>query len=112
MDEKELLKRIEDLEYKVDLYKQKEQYINNGVVKTKEVYEVARHNAEKIITKSVDMAFMIKKDIEEFLKRVDENPQDLEILSKQFLDKNKEIFVFDKEEIKNIAKKIVENVKK
>ncbi|AHI53110.1 hypothetical protein [Spiroplasma culicicola] len=109
MSEKELLEKIEQLELKLESFHQKENYINNGVLKTKEIYEVARHNSERIIIKTIDIAYGLKQKLEEILKDLTLETSSSENIKQHIKEIN--TILYNKEEIKEISKKIVDSIK-
>lgn len=110
MDEKALQQKIAELENELKTYRYKEDYINEGVIKTKEVYEVARHNAEKIISRAIIIAYDVKEKVVNFLT---EFQDDLSVENfKGLLDKYHDIFQVNRNDIKEISQKLVDKVKK
>lgn len=111
MNEEQLLYKIKHLENELDAFRRQEQYME---IKIKKVYEIARYNAEKIISKAVDIAYAIKENLKRSLDEIqdfltEENKQ--EILN-HFISKNKEIFEIDKIKIKELSQKIADIMKK
>lgn len=61
------------LEEELKWYRKKEKFSNETVAKTKEVYDIARHNSEKIILKSIELAYSVLNDINQILDISKEN---------------------------------------
>ncbi|ARU91420.1 hypothetical protein SCLARK_00789 [Spiroplasma clarkii] len=110
MEEKDLLKKIHNLESQLQAYQNKEQYINDGVVKTKEVYDVARHNAEKIIARAVMIAHDLKADLNNLIDALEADQSVANL--RRLIQKYQKIFAINKEEVKLLSEKLVNKVKK
>ncbi|QBQ07932.1 hypothetical protein SGLAD_v1c07330 [Spiroplasma gladiatoris] len=111
-DIQNLLKKIKSLEAEIKDYKLKDDYIKNGVERTTKLFEIANHNAQKIIVKSVEVAYGIKDEMQKCLNQIKENPNNYQEIVEKFLFDNGEIFSYNKKEIEDIAKKIVEDMGK
>ncbi|QGS52139.1 hypothetical protein [Spiroplasma tabanidicola] len=107
----ELLNEIEKLKKEINIYKEKEDYINQQLSRSQEMYKIAKHNAQKIIIKSVDIAYEIKDEMEKCLNIIKNQPNNFQSIVEKFLEDNGEVFNYSKEEVEEIAQKIVDNIK-
>ncbi|AOG60657.1 hypothetical protein SHELI_v1c07080 [Spiroplasma helicoides] len=112
MDNSDLLKRIAELEQELEIYKEKEDFYENGMASIQEMALIARKNSERIIARSVEIAFRIKDIMQKGLARINNNPNDYEKIVKEFLEENKELFELDSDKIQAMAKNIAEKVEK
>lgn len=110
-DYKELLKEINSLKEKLAIFEKKEMYTDSAVERTKEVYFVAKHNAEKIVIKAVNIAYDIKEKITSLISNL--NPQDIEgsmVLLQNFKNDNSNYLGNHLDESRQRAKDIANDI--
>ncbi|WP_338984604.1 hypothetical protein [Spiroplasma endosymbiont of Diplazon laetatorius] len=112
MDNFELQKKIESLEKELENYKKREEYTKTGLERTKSVYEIARKNAEIIISKSITLAHDFKKDIEDVLLNIEKNPLEFVKYLEEFLDKNAHFINNRDQQINEFLDEVIEKIKK
>ncbi|AGR42323.1 hypothetical protein [Spiroplasma diminutum] len=112
MNNTELLLKIQELEKELENYKSREEYTKKGLERTKSVYEVARKNAEIIISKAVNLAYDLKNDIEETLVKIEQNPIDFTIYLELFLNKNEHFINNKDEKINEYLETIIDSLDK
>ncbi|WP_339020449.1 hypothetical protein [Spiroplasma endosymbiont of Atherix ibis] len=112
MDNYELEKKIRTLEKELENYKTREEYTKIGLERTKNVYEIARKNAEIIIAKSISLGQEFKKDIEEVILNIEANPIEFTKYLKEFLDKNDHFLNKKDESIEKYLDEIINTLKK
>ncbi|QHX36849.1 hypothetical protein [Spiroplasma sp. BIUS-1] len=112
MDNLELLRKIDSLQKELDNYKKREEYTRNGLERIKDVYEIARKNAEIIISKSVALAHDFKKDIEDVLINIERNPVEFTKYLQEFIDKNDHFLNNKDEQTKEFIDEIIDSFKK
>ncbi|AKX33916.1 hypothetical protein SLITO_v1c02610 [Spiroplasma litorale] len=103
----QLKKRVQDLENELDIFKKKEEYLNNGIEKVKSIYDITRQNAEKIIYKSVVIANSLKDDAKSTLEKIKNNPNDLDKFIDELLHKNNHLLNNDINKVKKNIQEIV-----
>ncbi|AHI54000.1 hypothetical protein SSABA_v1c05960 [Spiroplasma sabaudiense Ar-1343] len=95
------------LRQEIEVLQAKHKYLDEGIAKTKEVFDVANHNAEKIIMRALDFSYNVKQAITKLLLDLRKHKKDEQVflqIIENFLDKNEKIFSFDKNEISTVAK--------
>ncbi|AXK51288.1 hypothetical protein [Spiroplasma alleghenense] len=101
------------LRQEVEVLRAKHKYLDEGVAKTKEVFDVANHNAEKIIMRALDFSFNVKQAITKLLLNLREFKDDeqnfLQVIE-NFLERNEKIFNFEKNDIAKVAQIIREEL--
>ena len=110
-DNQELIHQIQELQHL-------EHVSRYNVEKSREAFEVASHNAGRIIMKAVDFSYAFKEEIAWLLDEIDanrHNPQNVLKAIDDFLERNKRIYAFsvnDGERIsKMIKKEIINKIK-
>ncbi|WP_338971335.1 hypothetical protein [Spiroplasma endosymbiont of Panorpa germanica] len=101
------------LRQELEVLRAKHQYLDEGVAKTKEVFDVANHNAEKIIMRSLDFSYNVKQAITKLLINLrdfkDDEQSFLQVID-NFLVRNEKIFNFEKNDIAKVAHIIKEEL--
>ncbi len=111
MDAQALYKENKELKEEIEIFRKKQEYIDSGVLKTKQVYDIARYNAEKIITKAIEFVYDVKNDIENTLNKINANQNSFNKEVNEFLSRNEHFIIKDKAEIKNIADMVLKDIK-
>ncbi|AUM62837.1 hypothetical protein [Spiroplasma monobiae] len=112
MDNLEMQRKIESLEKELENFRKKEEYTKTGLQRTKSVYEIARKNAEIIISKSVALAHDFKKDIEDVLTNIERNPLEFTKYLEEFIDKNDHFLNNKDEQVKLFLDEVINNLEK
>ncbi|AGR41445.1 hypothetical protein [Spiroplasma taiwanense] len=112
MEKNELQMKIKKLEKELENYYKKEEYTEAGIKKTKEVYDIARQNAEKIIFKAVTFTHDFKKSISETLYLIQKDKNNFEKYVDEFIEKNNYFLTDEIDELKELIKKIVDKIYK
>ncbi|WP_338969388.1 hypothetical protein [Spiroplasma endosymbiont of Labia minor] len=111
----ELEEEIVHLKAELKLFEGQKNYLSEGVQKTKEAFEVARHNAEKIVMKAVDFSFLMRNKIVTLLKEIENaktKNQTILTLIEDFIQKNSKIFRFTDDEQAKVAELITNQIVK
>ncbi|AHF61123.1 hypothetical protein P344_04230 [Spiroplasma mirum ATCC 29335] len=107
-DNQKLIHQIQELQHL-------EHVSRYNVEKSREAFEVASHNAGRIIMKAVDFSYAFKEEIAWLLDEIDANRHNLQNVLKaidDFLERNKRIYAFsvnDGERISEMIKKEIIN---
>lgn len=103
-DNRQLVQRLQELQHL-------EHISRYNIEKSREAFEVASHNAGRIIMKAVDFSYAFKDEIAVLLEAIDDhrhNPQNVLKVIDEFLERNKRIYAFSI----NDGKRITEMIKK
>ncbi|WP_253301491.1 hypothetical protein [Spiroplasma endosymbiont of Phyllotreta cruciferae] len=107
-DNRQLVQRLQELQHL-------EHISRYNIEKSRESFEVASHNAGRIIMKAVDFSYSFKDEIAVLLEEIDRqrhNPQNVLKVIDEFLERNKRIYAFsinDGERITEMIKKEIIN---
>ncbi|KAF0851519.1 MAG: hypothetical protein EIB84_01570 [Spiroplasma poulsonii] len=107
-DNRQLVQRLQELQHL-------EHISRYNIEKSREAFEVASHNAGRIIMKAVDFSYAFKDEIAVLLEAIDDhrhNPQNVLKVIDEFLERNKRIYAFsinDGERITEMIKKEIIN---
>ncbi|WP_338963656.1 MULTISPECIES: hypothetical protein [unclassified Spiroplasma] len=107
-DNRQLVQRLQELQHL-------EHISRYNIEKSREAFEVASHNAGRIIMKAVDFSYAFKDEIALLLEAIDDhrhNPQNVLKVIDEFLERNKRIYAFsinDGERITEMIKKEIIN---
>ncbi len=107
-DNRQLVQRLQELQHL-------EHISRYNIEKSREAFEVASHNAGRIIMKAVDFSYAFKDEIAVLLEEIDRqrhNPQNVLKVIDEFLERNKRIYAFsinDGERITEMIKKEIIN---
>ncbi|WHQ36357.1 hypothetical protein [Spiroplasma sp. SV19] len=108
IDNRQLVQRLQELQHL-------EHISRYNIEKSREAFEVASHNAGRIIMKAVDFSYAFKEEIATLLETIDQhrhNPQNVLKVIDEFLERNKRIYAFsinDGERITEMIKKEIIN---
>ncbi|WP_342255758.1 hypothetical protein [Spiroplasma endosymbiont of Poecilobothrus nobilitatus] len=107
-DNRQLMLRLQELQHL-------EHISRYNIEKSREAFEIASHNAGRIIMKAVDFSYAFKEEIAVLLDDIDHkrhNPQNVLKVIDDFLERNKRIYAFsinDGERITELIKKEIIN---